>query len=194
MGSIAPAAAPSGTRAARWRTHGSMETRGKCTELPTRCGGVGRGRSRPTVRDLVPHTWCMAARGPITHSSPSQITSTLIQNISEWEFPKLNLTVLLTNVTLVRNRLAYSKSGSHGTVRPKSPHFRNFARVSFLSGYGLFKAVPTKKGDLLSREWAPHYPPLSENAKKNAKVLREMKTVQISFIYILFEKVGTITQ
>ena len=27
-----------------------------------------------------------------------------------------------------------------------------FARVSFLSGYGLFKAVPTKKGDLLSRE------------------------------------------
>ena len=52
----------------------------------------------------------MAARGPITHSSPSQITITLIQNISEWEFPKLNLTVLLTKVTLVRNRLAYSKS------------------------------------------------------------------------------------
>ena len=25
--------------------------------------------------------------------------------------------------------------------------------LSFLSGYGLFKAVPTKKGDLLSREW-----------------------------------------
>ena len=77
-------------------------------------GGSGVAAHARRPRDLVPHTWCMAARGPITHSSPSQITSTLIQNISEWEFPKLNLTVLLTNVTLVRNRLAYSKSGSHG--------------------------------------------------------------------------------
>ena len=39
MGRIAAAAAPRGTGAARWRTHGSMDTRGKCTELPTRLGG-----------------------------------------------------------------------------------------------------------------------------------------------------------
>ena len=105
-------ARPAGLPTAAWKPVGSAQS---CPPG----GGVGRGRSRPTVRDLVPHTWCMAARGPITHSSPSQITSTLIHNISEWEFPKLNLTVLLTNVTLVRNRLAYSKSGSHGTSTAK---------------------------------------------------------------------------
>ena len=36
------------------------------SRLPS--GEVGRGRSRPTVRDLVPHTWCMAARGPRHHT------------------------------------------------------------------------------------------------------------------------------
>ena len=80
-------------------------------------GGSGVAAHARRPRDLVPHTWCMAARGPITHSSPSQITNTLIQNISEWEFPKLNLTVLLTKVTLVRNRLAYSKSAELVTAK-----------------------------------------------------------------------------
>ena len=58
---------PQGTGAARWRTHGSMDTRGKCTELPTRLGG----RAWPLTPDgrviwsLILGVWRPAARLPI---------------------------------------------------------------------------------------------------------------------------------
>ena len=46
--------------------------------------------------------------------------------------------------------------------------------ISFLSGYGLFKAVPTKKGDLLFRETKLVEKPARPRAESREEKKREL--------------------